>query len=151
MSVLATDDFNRANNTDVGASWTPQSGETRFGIVSNTAQPSVTNADCGEQYSGLTWPNDQYAQAKTTVDAGTWSNQDGIGVGVRMAAAADTLYRAVINNNASNTIAIDRRTAGAATNLGFRSVTYGAGGVLKLEVQGTTLKVYYNGVQQGPI
>ena len=64
MAVLVLDDFNRADNADLGASWTAITGEGVFEIVSNAIAPTSLSSDSGEKITaGLRWPDDQYAQA----------------------------------------------------------------------------------------
>jgi hypothetical protein len=149
MAVLATDDFNRANNTDLGANWNVQTGETRLDLNSNAVRESSQNSDCAENNSAVTWPDDQYSQVKVTLSGSPWSDHSGGGPGVRMSSSAQTYYRAVCNINSSNTIGIGKKVAGSFTQLGTRSTTYAAATVVYLEVQGSTLLVKYGGTTLG--
>jgi hypothetical protein len=146
-ATLATDNFNRAD-ADVGANWaSPANG---WLIVSNVAVPETLGSDCIAAYdAGITWPADQYSQAKVTV-TGTAGSP---GVVVRTTAATDTLYWAVVNHGASNNVEVGRKVSGAYTFIASRTTTWVDGDVLRLEVSGTgaarILKVFKNGTQLG--
>lgn len=61
MSVLATDDFNRADG-GLGGNWTTMlfpGGAPE--IISNKVGRNDA-AQCGAYHTGITWPNDQYSQ-----------------------------------------------------------------------------------------
>lgn len=148
--AAATDDFNRADNTSLGANWTTVStggfDATGFQIVSNAAQPEQLTGDDLELYTGSTFADDQYAQAKVTVTS-TGSNA-GLGVVVR-GATNGSCYRAVVSKAASNNVSLFKFVAGAGTNLGNRTTTWVDGDTLRIEVQGTTITLYQNGVALG--
>jgi hypothetical protein len=52
MGVLATDDFNRADNADLGVNWTPVDGS--FQIISNQAITASLDADAIAS-RGVSW------------------------------------------------------------------------------------------------
>ncbi len=145
----AQDSFNRADAGDLGANWTTVAGGsfsgTGYSIVSNAAQPTNFVSDKLVFYSAASFVNDQYAQAAVTVtgtNAGT-----GPGVAVRSASDA-TCYRVTASKAVANNIEVSKFTP-AFTSLGLRTVTWVDGDVLRIEVQGTTIRVYQNGVQLG--
>jgi hypothetical protein len=148
MSVLASDDFNRANANPIGGSWTTAPNHNALQLLSNTCQPSSLAVDCGAYYSGITWPADQYAQVKVTV------NSTGTGVGPGLfcrqdTGGANTCYRLVASHAAANNIELGKFIAGAFTGIWTRTQAFTDGDTLRLEVQGTTLRAYLNGVQIG--
>lgn len=151
----ATDDFNRADNASLGASWgTRQAGPEAFKIVSNQAVPSNFQ-DSTEFYSAVAWSHDQWSEIVIASVVGT-GNEGGIGVCVRCdtspsgaGAAAINLYWAVVDNQASNNISVARWIANSYTLLGQRTQAVSAGDKLKLEARGNILRVYINGVQIG--
>lgn|SRR5574341_128517 len=153
MGVLATDNFNRADNTDLGAAWDPQPGfanpqaDRVFNISANTAVPANVAKDSGENYNAVSWPNDQYSQAKATM-SGTGA-EAGVGVSVRCSTTALTCYRVVINKAATNNVSIAKFVAGVYTLLAQRTTTWVDGDIIYLEAQGSTLKVKQNGTQLG--
>lgn len=152
MTVLATDDFNRADNPDLGAAWNAR--QNSFKILTNTATPTTFTDSC-EFYSNITWPNDQYSQVTVTGISGT-TNGAGIGAAVRVdptnlggGNAYINLYWVVVNSAASNNVSLVKRIANVETSLGQRTQAFSNGDIVRLEVQGTTLRVYRNGVQLG--
>lgn len=152
MSVLATDDFDRADNANLGASWDQITGEFAYKLASNKAEPSVLNQDCAEYHSGIVWPDDHYGQCILTpsTSGGSASSDRGIGLAARAATAARTYYRLSTDaTGATNNIGLSKFVAAVKTNLWFRSLAIAAGDVVRLEVQGTTLRVFFNGVQLG--
>lgn len=60
MALPASDDFNRANSTDIGTNWTPQSGS--FELSSNAVLPNGSSAgtENAEFWNADTFGNDQY-------------------------------------------------------------------------------------------
>lgn len=147
MGVLATDNFNRADVNPIGGNWTTVTSEGAFKIVSNAVQPASLSADSTAYYNAVTWPNDQYAQVKVTVNETTAGN--GLGPCVRASASANTFYRVVADHAGSGNIELSKFIAGSYTQIWGRTATFVNGDTLRLEVQGTTLRVYINGVQVG--
>jgi hypothetical protein len=86
---MATDDFNRADASDLGANWTPQTGSNDLEIVSNQTA-TIGSTPYINYYDGAgAVANDQFSQATVsgqTVNA-TW-----IGVVVRASDSAETHY-----------------------------------------------------------
>ncbi len=147
MSTLATDDFNRADADPIGGSWTTASSNSAMKIVSNACQPSSLPADCGAYYNAISWPDDQYSQCKITVN--DTASGSGPGVYVRLASGAFTCYRAVASHATTNNVELAKFVAGAHTAIWQRTQSFTDGDTLRLEVQGTTLRVFINGVQVG--
>jgi hypothetical protein len=82
----------------------------------------------------------------------TSTNQDQAGVAVRYSSSADTCYVGWLRRNASVTYRITKFVAGAETVLVSQSTTAPTdGSVLRLEVSGTTLTLFYNAVQVATI
>lgn len=151
MVALASDNFNRANSTGLGANWTKAGDASifRFDVVSNAAVPeSLAGADSMAYYNAVTWPNDQYSQAKITV-TGTGGGGSGPGVAVRVGITGLNWYRAVVDHAGSNNVSLSIMVGGAYSDIWLRNATFTDGDVLRLEVQGTTLRVKINGVQVG--
>ena len=96
MAMLASDNFDRGDGGDLGAVWTVITSNSNFAIVSNKAQPNALNVDCGERYSGLVWPDDQYGACVLTpsTSGGVSSGDEGIGLVLRAGQyPAKTYYR----------------------------------------------------------
>jgi hypothetical protein len=153
MGILASDNFNRANENPLGNGvWTTGSGNAAMQIVSNQATPtdlSVTND--GSYYSGISWPANQYSKAKLTVNS-TLGSTRGPGLFVRQQSGADTKYMLITDHAASNNVTLVRISAGVFTNLtGFPlTQAWTDGDTWELRVVGTTLSVWRNGIQVGP-
>lgn len=146
MSILATDNFNRADADPIGGNWTtgPSSGAMK--IATNIATTS-TGTDSAAYYNALAWPNDQYSLANiTSVTAGGGA---GPCVLVRMSAAAQTFYRVAADRAASGNVQLAKAVAGSFTTLWNRTATVIDGDILKLSAQQTSLDVYISGVAVG--
>lgn len=151
-ATLATDNFNRADAADLGAAWDVQTGTQPWKILTNAVTPNSLGSDSEENNNSVTWPDDQYSQAKITVTS-TTAGDRGAGVMCRAATGAWTNYRLVVSHAASANVNLSRRVAGTRTALANRTVTWVDGDVLRLEVTGTganiVLKIFQNGSQLG--
>jgi hypothetical protein len=146
VSVIATDDFNRANGTGLGANWTAVVDN--YDISSNRAVPSPTSSDAVVRYSGATWPNDQYSQAKCYT-TNTTAGGAGIGVCARCSASATTLYRLVADHGSSSNWEIGDFIAGSYNFIANRTQAWTDGDTIRLEAQGTSLTIKLNGTAVG--
>lgn len=141
MAVLATDNFNRADENPLsgGGNWSPSFGDQNWKVVSNVAVPvNVSTLDSVMHYTAGTWPNDQYSKADLTV-SGTGGGDQGVGLNVRGTTAATTYYRAVADHGATNNVGISKLVAGVYSNLALTSSSWTDGATWELDVQGTTL------------
>lgn len=146
MSVLATDNFNRANAANLGANWTEELGG--WSIVSNAAVPdNLGGSDSIGYWNAITWPNDQYSQAKITV-TGTTGNSQGLGVTVRKSTSTVARYRLVADHAAANNMELAVFNT-AYTSLWQRTQAFTNGDTIYLEAQGTTIIGKLNGVAVG--
>src|SRR5690349_5459494 len=149
MGALATEAF--TGTGALSASWTQETGVNTFNRSSDVAVPANMSQDCGAFNNTVTWPNDQYAQAK--VSATGTNALTGIGVACRMASGARTHYWAIVNKAASSNVTLQRFNAGTPSTIAQFTTTWNDGDVLRLEVSGAptsvSLKVFQNGVQLG--
>lgn len=150
MSALATDSFDRADG-GLGANWTVLKGS--WSISGNKAVPgSFSTPDASAIYSGVTWPNDQYAKAKCTV-TGTSGSDAGIGVCVRAALNAGSFngYVLAVDHAASGNVGLFKNTGpiGTYTHLATATQAFTDGDTFELQAQGTTITVKYNGTTIG--
>lgn len=141
-----TDNFNRADENPLAGSWSTGSGETAMKIVSNSATFTAAGSDASSYWNLETWSADQYSQAKLTVTGTTLDT--GPGLVVRRSTSALTWYRVTVSKNATN-VALWKAVAGTYTNIWQRTATFTDGDTVRLEVKGTTLRVFINGVQVG--
>lgn len=94
MSTLKSDDFERADNADLGANWTVLNNA--FKITSGVALPTATNADMAEAES-TTLPASHWAECILNA-AGTNGAGSGCGPLVRAATGGSfSYYRSVTN------------------------------------------------------
>lgn len=136
MTILATDNFTRADNADLGTAWDENTGDSSpngLNISANTAVPADVTLDSSETNNTVTWPNDQYSECTFGATAADGVGS-GVGVTCREATGATvTYYRAV--GNASG-FQLSRAVAGAFTSLSSGAgTTFTAGDKLRLQVK----------------
>ena len=144
---LAADNFTRANENPLsgGGKWSAIT-ITGFGAVqllSNQVVPTVVNLQDNSAYTGIAWPNDQYAEIVVAADATGCT----IGACCRMS-TGNMYYTQVVGPLGVGTATqyISKYVANAGTNIVNIPVTLAVGSVVRLEVQGTTLTAKINGV-----
>lgn len=140
---MASDDFNRADATDLGANWTNQNASS-MDIVSNQAK---TTADASEAaYYVGTFPDNQYSQVTTaSVGAGAL-----MGPTVRASGVVpNNNYYVIIAFPSGAGQGIYKIVNNSSSLLQSVSFNIVASDVLKLTVSGSTIKAYKNGAQQG--
>jgi len=147
VTLLASDNFNRTNANPIGGVWTTTTSEAAFQLTSNTAAAASVSSDSGCRWTGPTFPNDQWVQARITVNSTT--NGTGMGIVARCASGARTYYRATFNHKATLNVQLEKFVAGTFTQLWTRTATFTDGDLCRLECRGTTLRVLINGVPQG--
>lgn len=145
MSILASDDFNRANGT-LGANWTTRTGESAMAVVSNQATPTDSSNNCSAYYSGAligggAWPADQYAESTLGATLETATDNGG-GATVRCATAANTAYFCQSNSVETR---IYKAVAGAYTQLGSDGAAGAVGSLIRLTASGTSITCAKNG------
>ena len=153
--MAVTDDFNRADSTDLGVNWSNRKGgSTAFGISTNRCSINV-NQDSASFYNAASFATDQYSEMALSSLSGT-SNQTGLGVCVRCdttnlggGATYVNMYTCVVNTAASNNVTLAKWVADSYTMLAQRTQAWSDGDVLRLEATGSTLKIYRNGSQLG--
>ena len=141
---LASDNFQRGS---LGANWT-QSIRGGMTITSNVAVPLTTAVSDGASYNAITWPNDQYSEvtAAPGFKAGAGANFIQPFCRIGGTAGSPTYYVVFVEN--SGACFIEKCIAGTTTNLTSPNInlTINDGDVFRLEVIGTTLTFYQNGI-----
>lgn len=147
MSILASDNFNRADGT-LASPWAVVQAGRNFLISSNAIVAEFLSQDtCWHYDGGVTWPDDQYSAAKISV---TGSGGVGYGVATRAPTSGTTThYRCVVDQGASNNIEFGKKVAGTFTLLANRTTAWTNGDVLKVVSSGSTHQIFQNGVQLG--
>jgi hypothetical protein len=142
-STIASDLFNRANASTLGANWSTGPGSHAAGILSNQATNNTGAADCVEYWSANSFNNDQFSNATlVAINAGT---NDFSGIIVRASATDFVVFQI---NKSTTSFQIIWYNGGAFTQIGS-SYTYSGdptGSILLLTVIGKTYTGYINGV-----
>lgn len=151
MATLFSDDFNRANNTDLGASWTEVKGNHQ--IVSNALQLAAYNS--ANNFSDCRADTDAHAavaDCKVTATRVSGTSFDAL-VYARGSGTDSTYTGYVLNVYGSNNIEVYRFNSGTSALIGARNATHSNGDSYGLQVSGTgatiTFKVIRNGSQVG--
>lgn len=157
MTQIVADDFNRANGA-LGANWTVRATgvDSGFDIVSNQCKASSASGEGLAWFSGAGWTGgaDQYAEAKIIAcesgkDIAIACRVSGLSIAVANAYLID-----INSNDAGFTFGTTiqcsfyKQVAGAFTQIGTDfGVVINASDIIRLEVQGTSLRAYKNGIQ----
>lgn len=148
---LAADDFNRGNG-GLGANWTTVFSTFAPAIVSNQCNEGTVNQENDAFWSARTWPNDQWTQVSVVVASGSG---DYVGTCARTASGSvfsSYVVYVVGPLGASALIEVYKTVSGASTLLASATFTVAANDVIRLAVEGTTLRAYQNGVlRHGPL
>jgi len=136
MSILASDNFTRGDNTDLGTAWDECTGETipdGFDISSNTAIPSTVEGDLSETNNAASWPDDQYSQVTIATTAPIVVGA-GSGPTCRAATGATKTYYRLVGN--ASGYELGRKIDGTFTSLSSGAgTTFAATDTLYLEVK----------------
>jgi hypothetical protein len=133
-----SDDFNRADSSNLGAGWVEVSGD--WSIISNQLSTGTTGGTILLRAATAMATNDHYAQV--TIAATTSASQ---GVWCRGDAALTTGY--AVRNNGTNW-ALFSVTASTFTSIGTYAAAAVAGDVVKIQAVGSTITAYINGVSR---
>jgi hypothetical protein len=137
---LASDEFARADNVDLGADWAVTSGLNSLQIVGNAVRAGGGSSVRQEQNTSVSWPNDQWCEVTyKTVSAG--SNYSG--VLVRCSPSAETNYLALFNRFANQAF-IYKIVATSYTELASAAAHCVAGDTWRIEARGSRLSVFKN-------
>ena len=135
-----TDTFDRANSTNLGSDWAEDSGN--WEIVSN----NLVQGTAGNSYRKLRWVGAAMDSSDYSVEVVARSANLGIGPCARCAASSAVTYYAyvIFGGDAAYLVEI---TAGGETILDTGSaITASTNYTLRLEVDGSTIRGYLNGV-----
>lgn len=148
MSVLATDNFNRANETPLGGNWTSGGDLSTLNLISNAVSlVPPPNNDASAFRNTPAFPADHYSQVVITV-TGAAGSGPGVGVTVRMA-TGQNYYRIALDHAATSNCQLGKQVAGTFTSLGIMTKAFSDGDTLYLEMQGTQPVSKLNGTAFG--
>jgi hypothetical protein len=156
-AVVATDNFNRAS---LDANWSNQNTALAGNVLvdSSIRATGQFSTQVTDQLPTARWVGagsftaDQYATARLVNVAAVLGVAIRAGVTVRSSgtAGARSYYEAVVRQDtAPTTTELAKWVAGTRTVLHSASVPWANGDLLELEAEGTTLRVYRNGVALG--
>lgn len=144
-SEVTMDPFNRADQNPLAGNWTKAGGAaTTLQLLSNAVQGVTAGGEGLMFYSAVTWPADQYAECQVSV-----ASTVGGGPAVRVSGAAETAYIAQVHTNGT-AISMAKFVAGVYTAFQNLTVAVASTDTIRLEVQGSTLRLFKNAVQVGP-
>lgn len=135
-----SDDFNRADNNDIGVNWTVQPGGEHSAKISSNAVVAQNASDSCETWTANEFRADQWA--KVTVPVYPASSQ--AGVVLRASDSAQTFYW--IYEDQTNGAHIQKVVAGAFTSLATNATNISAGQKVAGTVRGTLINIFADGV-----
>lgn len=140
---MATDDFNRANNTDLGANWDSYSSFNSLDVNSNAARAgAVGGDDTMESWNADSFANDQFFESTI----GLWSGSEGLYVGGILRAAAPDTHTMYVFYGKAPGATIYKRVAGSSASIADDvSEDFDPGDVVRGEAEGTALRLKKNG------
>jgi hypothetical protein len=144
MALPFTDNFNDGDLTN----WTTLTSSDAWTNPGTVAQCNVSGNFAAMYVSSEAPSADQYAQAVIAQDIESVDNVSGCGVAVRCSTSAKTAYFAYCNTVAGGEVCLAKIVAGARTEIDSddTGATPAVGDTLRLEAEGTALRVYLNGV-----
>lgn len=154
MTQLASDDFNRADSGNLGVNWTNDSG-VNLQVQTNVAT-IVSNNFALCTFTGISWAgvNDQYAECQIK----TLESTRDMGLVVRSTGTyftTDTAYLAIINSldaavtlGSSMRVQLTKTVSNVFTDLVNVDMVVNTNDIIRLEANGTNIRVLINGVVQ---
>lgn len=146
MAVLATDNFDRANASTLGANWTDI--DAVFGITSNQASYRAVAFGLTE-YTNVSAPNDQYAKCTLKTLVATTDEGPGPAVRISGTSASRNAYFGQCN---TTEIRLYKVVAGTFTQLGTDAAPAAVNDVIEIDANGNQITLKKNGTTIiGPI
>jgi hypothetical protein len=153
MPILASDNFTRANENPLNATnWTVVTGSGNLQIVNNLCEPTALSTLCRELWTNATWPNDQYSSVTVNnFTNGNTTNIVFIFVRSSTTTAGNNYALKIIGAAAGNPTWAITGSGGAILTSGTLAAAVSSGDVFSLNIVGTTLTAYKNGVSFGTV
>ncbi len=130
------DNFNRADGA-LGSNWTILVGTNPYSIISNVAATNGASAENCTVYNAFTPADNQWAEVTITQTG----NDAYVGPAVRGSGTSWYVFYGDTGNRA-----LYRIVSGTPTSLASSATGFAVNDVIRLEVEGTTLRAYVNGV-----
>jgi hypothetical protein len=133
-----SDDFNRANSTDLGANWVEVSGD--WSIVSTQLSPGAAGGTIILRAAGAMATNDHSAQATiaatTAASHGVWCRGN------------SNISQGYLWRNDGTSWNLFSVIGGSFSSIGSYAAAAAPGDVAKIQAVGSTIKGYVNGVER---
>jgi hypothetical protein len=133
-----SDDFNRPDSTDLGAGWVEVSGD--WSIVSGQLSPGSAGGTIILRVAGAMASNDHYAQvtiaATTAASHGVWCRGN------------SNITSGYLWRNDGTSWNLFSVVGGSFTSIGSYAAAAAPGDVAKLQVVGSTIKGFVNGIER---
>lgn len=138
-----TDDWNCTDSASINCdlTWTEVVGD--FSIVSNAASLQSFGVNAGARAESALSSANHYVQFAVTT--GGISQSFALGL-VRFSASAQTYYYGLHGVVSGDNVYLGKYVAGTPTALSFTSVAFSEGETMKMDITGSTLTIYKNGV-----
>jgi hypothetical protein len=142
LAASASDDFNRANDTDLGANWDTDSAYNACQIAVSQVSTQSFTGSCNETYNAVSLTANQ----STQITLSTWvTGNEGFAGAVTRSDGAGTFYACyAVHDNGSQTTVLTRMP-GFANYIIENATTWTATDVLKLVSIGSDHTCYRNG------
>lgn len=150
-AVLATDNFNRADATTLGANWSQQhpgyngAGPDRLGIQTNQVDVNLGADSEAEWYNAITWPDDQYSSLVIQSIASGLCYALARAIGDTTTATFYDAGHDVVDYG-DDFLHLQKWVSGTNTALANGTTNIVNGDTLRVEAQGTTIRGLLNGV-----
>ena len=133
-----SDDFNRADSSNLGANWVEVSGD--WSIVSNQLSPGAAGGTIILRAAGAMDTSDHYAQvtipATAAVSQGVWCRGN------------SNISQGYLWRNNGTSWDLFQVVGGSFTVIGTYTAAAAPGDVAKIQAVGSTIKGYVNGIQR---
>jgi hypothetical protein len=153
LALPATDAFTRTDADNLGANWTNWAGDTstsagRFSVVSNEASSGSNMTFGGSYWNADSFNNNQSSEA-TVSTAPSGTGYHGVMVRATGSTSLDFNGYGFLCNDSLGRIEEFNNSVDTPSTLQGSLSTCADGDVIKITVEGTTIKAFVNGVQTG--
>lgn len=150
MANLFFDDFNRADSASLGASWTERVGS--WDILSNQMRYETGSTDFDVAHTAAYATADYTVEVKITATGSVNGHRGPCGRRVNFSTTDSNCYMALLTSAGAD-LDLYKRVSATFTKLADASEAYTTSSqeTIKLEMNGTTIKQYANGVEKSSV